>query len=560
MDKINLNFFGEEVTINTPEDIPSLRRQISEKYFFSNSDVAEIILYYVKDSKKVYIINGNDFSLFKESKIPTLFLDVNQNSKLYLDNVCQLKKEKEAKTEEKEEKKVEEDKVEEVKVEEVKVEEIKVEEKKEEIDIEKEKKEIEKLNLEKAEIDKQMKEKNNLYNDKISFLVKQIVEMEQLKNDLSLERDLDMAEFRDKKKEIEQKIDEIKKKIEPKKEEIILKAAPKPVSKGGYQFRSGQNNFPYSQAALKANFENQRKYMERFNAAKEKRMKERKALAEKKALEEKNEVILKSAKINMPDVIPIFSKVNDVLNKTVQRVKLMATEKVMTKEERIAASKEDNVKRQKEKAKKEQIDKIIKIARDAVKEINDLTKLVIDQSNSLIERINNPQLYRSSSSDDILLRAAPKIEKKVKPEIHYNVTCDGCNVTPLRGNRYKCKKCKDFDFCEDCYKKNKESHGHDFFVIEHPRCRNRLGHPNKKYCQRGIVHSNVMCDGCGMLPLAGWRYKCALCDDYSLCENCEERIGGKHCHPFIKITSPLELEKFNNNYLKLNSYDPNKKD
>ena len=534
MEKINLNFFGEEVTINIPEDISSLKAQIAEKYFLSNSDVAEIILYYVKDSKKIYIINGNDFSIFKESKIPTIFLDVNQNSKLYLDNVTQIKKA----TEEK------------------KVEETKVEEKKEEIDIEKGKQEIEKLKLEKVEIDKQMKEKNQLYNDKLSILIKQIVEMEKLKNDFSMERDLDMEEFRDKKKEIDKKIEEIKKKIEPKKEEVILKAAPKPVT-SGYQIRSGQNNFPYSQAALKANFENQRKYMERFKAAKEKRMKERQALAEKKASEEKNEVILKSTKIKMPDVMPIFEKVNDVLNRTVQRVKLLAREKIMTKEEKDVARKEEDIKKQKEKAKKEQIEKIQKIARDAVNEINDLTKLVIEQSNSLIERINNPQLYRSSSSDDILLRAAPpKLEKKEKPEVHYHVMCDGCKVTPLRGNRYKCKQCKDFDFCEDCYKKNKESHGHDFYVIAHPRCRNRPGHPNKQYCNRGIIHSKVMCDGCGMLPISGWRYKCSICDDYNLCENCEERIGRKHDHPFIKITYSLLLNKFNQNYLKLNTYEP----
>ena len=67
-----------------------------------------------------------------------------------------------------------------------------------------------------------------------------------------------------------------------------------------------------------------------------------------------------------------------------------------------------------------------------------------------------------------------------------------------------------------------------------------------------------MCDGCGMLPLSGWRYKCAICDDYNLCENCEERIGGKHQHPFIKITFSLMWKKFNENYLKLNTYEPNK--
>ena len=62
MEKININFFGEEVTIDTPKDLSALREKISEKYSLSKSDVAEIILYYVKDSKKIYIINGDEYS------------------------------------------------------------------------------------------------------------------------------------------------------------------------------------------------------------------------------------------------------------------------------------------------------------------------------------------------------------------------------------------------------------------------------------------------------------------------------------------------------------------
>ena len=94
MTNITLNFFGEEATIETPKDIPSLRGKICEKYLLSTSDAAEIILYYINDNKKIYIINGNDFSKFKESKISKIFLDINQNSKLYLDNVSQLEDEK----------------------------------------------------------------------------------------------------------------------------------------------------------------------------------------------------------------------------------------------------------------------------------------------------------------------------------------------------------------------------------------------------------------------------------------------------------------------------------
>ena len=527
MEKIDLNFFGEKVSIDTPKDLQSLKTKISEKYCLNSSDTSEIILYYVNDSTKNYIINGNDYSKFLESKISTIYLDVNQNSRLYIENASKIKNQ----------------------------------EKKEEIDIEKEKKEIEKMDIEKEEIRKKELEKRKLYNEKIDEIVKQILELEKLKSDLSIERDLDLRELSDKRNAIIQKIKEKKAKIEPKKEneEVKLKAGPKPVKKsGGCMYRSAQNNFPYPKDALRRNHEKEKQYLEKLNAAKEKRLKERKALEEKKSQEDKNELILKDIiNKNMPFQNQIFIKVNDALKKTIEKVKILAKQKVMTKEEKEIAKKEEDIKKEKEKQKKEQIEKIKQITKDAIKEINDLTKLVIEQSNSLIEKINNPQLYKSSSSDNILLRAAPKVQKKEKPEIHFNIICDGCKETPLIGKRYKCKTCKNFDFCEKCYNANKESHNHEFRKIVHPICRNRLGHPNRDYLNRGIIHSKIMCDGCGMLPISGWRYKCSICDDYNLCENCEERIGRKHSHPFIKLTGSYMIKEFNDNYLKLNNYDSN---
>jgi len=40
-------------------------------------------------------------------------------------------------------------------------------------------------------------------------------------------------------------------------------------------------------------------------------------------------------------------------------------------------------------------------------------------------------------------------EPKDKP-VHKNVICDGCNVHPIVGIRYKCSVLPDFDFCEKC--------------------------------------------------------------------------------------------------------------
>jgi len=51
-------------------------------------------------------------------------------------------------------------------------------------------------------------------------------------------------------------------------------------------------------------------------------------------------------------------------------------------------------------------------------------------------------------------------------EIHNHIKCDGCQMNPLIGIRYKCEECQDFDYCESCYEKNKEIHGHTFKLIK----------------------------------------------------------------------------------------------
>jgi hypothetical protein len=51
-----------------------------------------------------------------------------------------------------------------------------------------------------------------------------------------------------------------------------------------------------------------------------------------------------------------------------------------------------------------------------------------------------------------------------------------------------------------------------------------------------VVHNHIICDGCGADPVMGVRYKCAVCNDYDLCEKCE--ATSDHDHPFLKIKHP----------------------
>ena len=62
-----------------------------------------------------------------------------------------------------------------------------------------------------------------------------------------------------------------------------------------------------------------------------------------------------------------------------------------------------------------------------------------------------------------------EIEENYKNKIiHKNINCDGCGMKPIVGVRYKCKVCKNFDFCQNCFDLYKEKHGHEFEKIEVP--------------------------------------------------------------------------------------------
>lgn len=51
----------------------------------------------------------------------------------------------------------------------------------------------------------------------------------------------------------------------------------------------------------------------------------------------------------------------------------------------------------------------------------------------------------------------------------------------------------------------------------------------------------MTCDGCGIKPIVGIRYKCAVCEDLDFCEMCE--ATKQHVHPFLKIRNPAQAPK-----------------
>ena len=78
------------------------------------------------------------------------------------------------------------------------------------------------------------------------------------------------------------------------------------------------------------------------------------------------------------------------------------------------------------------------------------------------------------------------------------------------------------------------------------------------------IHYGIICNNCNKNPIQGIRYKCLICDNYNLCESCEELNSENNFHnpnhDFLRMRferkenkSNLEIEK--NNSLNGNNND-----
>ena len=60
-------------------------------------------------------------------------------------------------------------------------------------------------------------------------------------------------------------------------------------------------------------------------------------------------------------------------------------------------------------------------------------------------------------------------------DMHINIYCNICNTEPIKGIRFKCDTCKDYDLCYDCYinksADGSRTHSHE----EHPIVLEKMG-------------------------------------------------------------------------------------
>ena len=316
MKKVSLNFFGEKVEINMPTSLQSLKQSISDQFLFSPSDAAELIIGYMKNLGKKIIETEQDFQNFLKDKISQIDLDINENSRIYQENLTEIENENE----------------------------------------------------------KNKKELDTLVNNRKKLIEDNEKELKESKEQIS---------------QMQKQIMEIHKKIHTQRMEM------------------------------------RKKYFDNL----------------KKVEEEDKKINDLRTKLNLPpepkrEQKPIFHNHHPKINHK------FFCGRIPIKHCKVQNQTQTQTQTQ-NKYKKEDY-----LTMEKLNEIKEKTiKMYQDFKNKFLN---------------------PNQNKKDEPIVHRNIICDGCGMHPLVGVRYKCSVCRNFDYCEKCEEKFKNEHQHPFIKIYNP--------------------------------------------------------------------------------------------
>ena len=128
-----------------------------------------------------------------------------------------------------------------------------------------------------------------------------------------------------------------------------------------------------------------------------------------------------------------------------------------------------------------------------------------------------------------------QILKKKIEEIHKTILKDVQNQNQKILDNYV-KKFEDFE------KKREEDYNNSMSKIMLSNVQ-KEGEINVSFVK--TTHHGIKCNKCGIEPIVGYRYKCPICKNYNLCQNCELKNAetGEHQHDFIKMRNEEKQPK-----------------
>lgn len=91
------------------------------------------------------------------------------------------------------------------------------------------------------------------------------------------------------------------------------------------------------------------------------------------------------------------------------------------------------------------------------------------------------ELLSSNILQPLIKDEVQKALNRSTQDVHHRIHCDGCNMSPIQGIRYKCYECPDFDFCSTCEA-----------TIEHPHPFIKLRHPQQIRSPKGYIEKQVL--------------------------------------------------------------------
>jgi hypothetical protein len=251
--------------------------------------------------------------------------------------------------------------------------------------------------------------------------------------------------------------------------------------------------------------QNSRLYLENFNSLKKESEENKKILDE---CLKKNEE-LKKQKEEM--LLEEIKKINELDEK----IKLLIKKKKKL-QKKMKIKQETFEKQQKENSKK----------------IEELQKKLNLPTTTLPEKKSAPK------KKVLLKKAIIPVRPKKSKEIHPFVTCDGCKMNPIKGKRYICKNKPNLDFCEKCFLDKKKTQGLKLEPFDTQNAIKEVilkASSNRINKEGKIIHRMVSCDGCGMCPIIGERFKCTVCPNFDYCSNCKQLFGNIHGHAMEEV-------------------------